>query len=174
MHADVPGLLADLMDIFDDTDVMGPVSGVSFNPEQRMHQPESDPESLRYADYADSFAMLIRRGCPARFDERFELGYFEDVDFCQQLRNAGRKIAIARGIGVDHRGRSNSRSAGTGTQRQAVLEKMHRNSMKSGIRYPRCPSLTTVHRPFFSSLPFRRRLTRTSRSRSYFSAPSDC
>jgi len=104
MHADVPGLLADLMDIFDDTDVMGPVSGVSFNPEQRMHQPESDPESLRYADYADSFAMLIRRGCPARFDERFELGYFEDVDFCQQLRNAGRKIAIARGIGVDHRG----------------------------------------------------------------------
>ena len=50
------------------TDVMGPVSGVSFNPEQRMHQPESDPESLRYADYADSFrhAHTSWLSCPLR------------------------------------------------------------------------------------------------------------
>ena len=104
LTCDAPGKLADLMDIFDDIDVMGPVSGVSLNPDQRMHQPESDPEALRYADYADSFAMLIRRTTAARFDERFETAYFEDVDFCQQIRNRGRRIAVARGIGVDHRG----------------------------------------------------------------------
>ncbi|MCH8523592.1 MAG: glycosyltransferase [Balneolales bacterium] len=108
VNSDAPGQLADLMDIFDDIDVMGPVAGVSLNPEQRMHQPESDAESLRYADYVDSFAMLIRRNAGVRFDERFEAAYFEDVDFCQQIRNRGRKVAIARGIGVDHRGGATS------------------------------------------------------------------
>jgi len=104
VNGDAPGLLADLMDIFDDIDVIAPVSGVSFNPDQRMHQPESDPESLRYSDYVDSFAMLIRRANGLRFDERFETVYFEDVDFCQQVRNRGKRVAIARGIGVDHLG----------------------------------------------------------------------
>lgn len=59
------------------------------------------------APWLISFAMMLRKTAVEEvefFDERYEPGNFEDIDYCVQLRDAGWKCAVADSVFVKHHG----------------------------------------------------------------------
>lgn len=54
-------------------------------------------------------AILLRKSvldATGPFDERFTPAWFEDVDYCQRLRNEGHSLELVPGVVVQHRGSS--------------------------------------------------------------------
>lgn len=147
-NQDIPGKMADLMDVHQEVACMGPVTGVTLNTEQRMHQPEEDAGSLRMVDYIDSFCMMLRRNDGFRFDERFELAYFEDVDLCQVARNAGRSVAVARGLHADHIGGATTAVLGTEPHGKQYWKNVHQFNGKWDS-HPQLPSFGEDTSPIF-------------------------
>lgn len=84
---------------------IGPRTLHTLNPEQiaesSINTNASDGEVVP-AEYLDSFCIMFRKDLDLQFDERYELAYFEDIDFCLQIREKGWKIGIAPDITVDH------------------------------------------------------------------------
>lgn len=87
----------------------------------------SSAASLFSPDWVAGMFMLVRSSCFGHlggFDEGFFL-YYEDVDFCARLRNAGWKLYLIPGIAVVH-------AAGRTSHRNLVYLKWHLHSM---LRY---------------------------------------
>jgi GT2 family glycosyltransferase len=114
LTSDAPGKLADLMDSSSEVALMGPVAAVTMHQEQRLPQPDSNPDALRFSEVLDSFAIMLRRSAQLRFDERYQMAWFEDVDLCTLAWQSGYKVAIARGVLVEHLGGATSTVVGCG------------------------------------------------------------
>src|SRR5699024_6805908 len=56
----------------------------------------------REVEYLDSFLMMIRTGTGIKMDSTYTLAFFDDIDFCYQMRKAGHKVGVAAGISVTH------------------------------------------------------------------------
>lgn len=109
MHNDVfltSNALDEMQEIMDenpDYGAIGPCTRHTLNPEQITDNPTNERNNpLTPADYLDSFCMFFRSDLNLHFDEQYELAYFEDIDFCLQIRDHGWKIGIAPDINVDH------------------------------------------------------------------------
>jgi tetratricopeptide (TPR) repeat protein len=80
---------------------------------------DSDPMVIKKTRYIDSFCMMLRKSTVRRFDERFGLAYFEDLDYCTEDTNQGGVVAIAPGIKVEHQGGATTRAMGRESYSQA-------------------------------------------------------
>jgi GT2 family glycosyltransferase len=59
------------------------------------------------APWLISFVLMLRKSAVEQvefFDERFEPGNYEDIDYCLQLRDAGWKCVVADSVFVQHAG----------------------------------------------------------------------
>lgn len=113
-------LLATL-DLHPHVGILGPVANAAAPlqqidvPYEAVHELEGFAETrwsemkdvVREAPLVVGFAMLVRReviDTIGYLDERFEIGNFEDNDYCLRAQLAGFKTGIADGIAVHHYG----------------------------------------------------------------------
>ncbi|HET6527631.1 MAG TPA: tetratricopeptide repeat protein, partial [Balneolaceae bacterium] len=94
--------LKKVMDAHPEFAVIGPVADNTFNPDQKMGDVKETGDEIMQAEYVDSFCMMIRAEANLKMDERYELAFFEDIDFCFQARVEGYKVGIAPGMRVEH------------------------------------------------------------------------
>jgi len=89
------------------------VLAVSFGPDEKEAQRFAFQLAARNAgkrfetNVITAFRMVVKAGTVkdvGLFDERFGLGYFEDVDYCIRVRKAGYKIVVASDVFVYHIG----------------------------------------------------------------------
>ena len=59
-------------------------------------------ESVVASDRIDSCCFMIRKDLPVRFDEEYQLCYFEMNDFCRQLTESGFDLLVIRDTAVEH------------------------------------------------------------------------
>jgi GT2 family glycosyltransferase/tetratricopeptide (TPR) repeat protein len=130
LNGDAPGKLADLMDLNAEIALMGPVTAVTMHQEQRLPQPDENAEAVRYTEVLDSFALMMRRSARLRFDERYQMAWFEDIDLCNTAWQSGFKVAIARGVLVDHLGGATSTVLGCGHLGRSYWNNMARFNKK--------------------------------------------
>lgn len=64
-------------------------------------EPASD-ESWLGTERVDSCCFMIKKDLPVRFDEEYELCYFEMDDFCRQLTESGFELIVVRDTVVEH------------------------------------------------------------------------
>jgi GT2 family glycosyltransferase len=148
LRSDAPGKLADLMDRNPEAALMGPVTPVTVHQEQRYHQPDENPDVVRYTEVLDSFAIMMRRNMRLRFDERYQMSWFEDVDLCNTAWQNGQKVAIARGVLVDHLGGATSTVLGCGYMGRCYWKNMSRFNEKWGAE-PNLPYFGEGTSPIF-------------------------
>jgi len=101
MEQDVPGLLTSILEQDESIGVVGPVTDNTMNPEQAKH-PIDDVSSITPATYLDSFTLAFRKKDAPEFDTNFNQAWYEDVDFCWQLKKEEKKIRIADGVFIKH------------------------------------------------------------------------
>ncbi len=119
LHNDAPGQLADIMDQHKDITTLGPLTEVTLNDEQRRKSVDSDPSVIKKTRYIDSFCMMFRKSKVRKFDERYGLAYFEDLDYCLEDAKQGGVVAIAPGVKVDHLGGATTNVIGRESYSQA-------------------------------------------------------
>ena len=97
------------------------------NPWTRKYRASDfDYDSCQDVDQPAAACLMVRRGVLERldgFDERFRPAWFEDVDFCRRLRNAGGRIRFVPGARFTHHGGSSLRTLPRGE----FLEYFYRN-----------------------------------------------
>ena len=141
----------------DDWGVIGPMTNCAAGPQQ-INNLYFDTESGIYnyageraAEYGDSvretnrligFCMLIREEALAKvgvLDERFEIGNFEDDDYCKRIRAAGYRLGMAEGCFVFHYG--GRTFAGMGLDGERYNEVLEANRVryeeKWGLKLPK-------------------------------------
>ncbi len=64
-------------------------------------EPATD-ESWISTDRVDSCCFMIKNDLPVRFDEEYELCYFEMDDFCKQVVESDRELIVVRDTVVEH------------------------------------------------------------------------
>ena len=107
MHNDVilqnnaPGLLADILDGNPEIGIVGPMTNLSLNPDQEG-QSDDNPTSVTEVTYLDSFMMAYPKAGTPKMDEAYKLAYFDDLDLCWQIREAGKSVMLAEGVFVEH------------------------------------------------------------------------
>lgn len=101
MEQDVPGQLSTLLEQDETIGVIGPVTGNTMNPEQAKH-PVEDVTSVSPATYLDSFTFCFRKDGAPKFDTSYNQAWYEDVDFCWQMKKQEKKIRIADGVSIRH------------------------------------------------------------------------
>lgn len=124
------GWLEGLLDALDDHESNGLVGPVSNNVsgEQQIAIPYRDMSSmdgfawdcrshrtLTVTDRLVGFCLLFRRQVMDRIgllDEQFEVGCFEDDDFCRRAQLAGFRSVIARNVFVHHYGSATFKGSG--------------------------------------------------------------
>jgi GT2 family glycosyltransferase len=109
---DVPGSLANLMDANRNIEILGPVTNITNNDLQRAKKAHLNKGQLQSAEHLDSFCMMFRKKSGLRFDDRYELAFFDDVDFCNTAQQNGKEMAIAEGVFVEHLGGATTGSLG--------------------------------------------------------------
>lgn len=134
--SDIISAMASLLDKYPDYGVIGPCTQNTLNPEQMLSDVGDTTEELVEAGYLDSFCLMFRRELPVRFDELYQLAYFEDVDFSLQVRDAGLKSGIARRIVVDHDFALTTRELGLETEQSAYWENLSKFNEKWDIHPP--------------------------------------
>ncbi len=82
--------------------VLGPMTNKTLNPDQAVRQEEIPDTDIVQVEYLDSFCMMLRTDTGLKFDEQYELAFFEDIDLCFQARSNGHKVGIAPQIEVEH------------------------------------------------------------------------
>jgi GT2 family glycosyltransferase len=83
------------------------------------------------------FCLLVRRDVLERigpFDERFDMGFFEDDDLCVRAREAGFRLVVAQDVYVHHFGSRTVHALGI-EPRQALMENFRRFKEKWGQEY---------------------------------------
>jgi len=101
------------------------------------HRGEGSPDDGRWdeagpADYVTGAAMAFRRQVLERvglLDEGFRPGYFEDVDFCYRVREAGYEVRYVPGAVVLHHGTT------TLTDRTARALAYHRGRLRLVLKH---------------------------------------
>ncbi len=101
---DAPAMLANLMDANKNIEILGPVTNITNNDMQRAKKAHSNTIQLELTEHLDSFCMMFRKKSGLRFDDRFEMAFFDDVDFCRTALQNGKELAIAEGVFVEHLG----------------------------------------------------------------------
>lgn len=69
---------------------------------QAQSKDPSTDESLLATERVDSCCFLIKKDLPVRFDDEYELCYFEMDDFCKQLTESGFELVVVRDTVVEH------------------------------------------------------------------------
>lgn len=82
--------------------ILAPMADASLNPAQMQHDSQIDGNTIIEGEYSDSFCMVFRKNTPARFDEAYGPAYFEDMDFCWQVRTQGLRIGLVPSLRVKH------------------------------------------------------------------------
>lgn len=116
---DAPGKLADILDIHPEVTTLGPLAEVALNDEQRRKSVDPTATVIKKTRYIDSFCMMFRRSKVRKFDERYGLAYFEDLDYCTTDNNKGGVVAIAMGVKVEHLGGATTNAVGRELYSQA-------------------------------------------------------
>lgn len=64
-------------------------------------EPSSDTPLLA-VERVDSCCFMIKKDLPVRFDEEYQLSYFEMDDFCKQLTESDLELVVVRNTVVEH------------------------------------------------------------------------
>ncbi len=93
--------LAETLKELDDIGLIGPLTDNCMTAQQLGEKPLdiSEPEE---ADYLDSFMMVMRADLGIKFDTRYGLAWFDDIDFCWQVQDKGLKTSILKSAFVRH------------------------------------------------------------------------
>jgi GT2 family glycosyltransferase len=102
LTSDALGKMRMLLDKHPEYGLIGPRTERTLNPQQLEGTTAGNEDEINTADYLDSFCMMFRTDMDIRFDEQYELAYFEDIDYSLQVRDKGWKVGIAPNITVDH------------------------------------------------------------------------
>ncbi len=91
-----------LLDAHPEFGAAAPVTGHTLCIDQAAERANPDrAASLAEVEYLDSFCMMFRHE-NLTFDGTFGAAWFEDIDFCFQLRSKGLKTGIAPGLWARH------------------------------------------------------------------------
>ena len=82
------------------TAVTAPVLNIT-KIQAQSKEPATD-ESWLGTERVDSCCFMIKKDLPVRFDEEYELCYFEMDDFCRQLTESGFELIVVRDTVVEH------------------------------------------------------------------------
>lgn len=69
---------------------------------QAQSKDHSIDKPLLNTQRVDSCCFMIKKDLPVRFDEEFQLCYFEMDDFCRQLTESGFELIVVRDTVVEH------------------------------------------------------------------------
>lgn len=136
IRSDLIAGMAALLDNHPDFGLIGPCTQNTLNPEQSLPIDEEMRDEIIEAEYLDSFCLMFRSDLPARFDERYQLAYFEDVDFSLQVRKLDLKLGIAGNLSVEHDYALTTTELGLETEQAAYWENLYRFNEKWGIHPP--------------------------------------
>ncbi len=105
------------------------------NPWTRAHRmTDWDHASLRDVDQPAGACLMVRRNALEKLgglDERYRPAWFEDVDLCRRIRNAGGRIIFVPGADFVHHGASSLGRLGM----QDFLESFHANRIRYFARH---------------------------------------
>jgi GT2 family glycosyltransferase len=123
LESDVPGAMADLLDEegHHEIGLLAPLTTNTLNPQQEAEESHED-EDLLEVDYVDSFFMMWRADLNLTMDEQYGAAFFEDLDFCLQVQNEGKRIMVAPQLWVDHFGQTISQELGLTTNSRTYWE----------------------------------------------------
>ncbi len=102
LHEDTPAKLIRLLED-SEVDVLAPTAEQAAIEAQQPGKSDAEKEVVE-SSYVESFMMTFRREVPYRFDEIFGPAYFEDFDFCNQVRSNGGRCGVAVNLTVEHNG----------------------------------------------------------------------
>lgn len=137
IDTDVPGKLADLMDVHLEATTLGPLTKVTWCDEQRRKSVDPDEMAIRKNRVIDSFCMMLRKSKALKFDERYGLAHFDDMDYCLEDAKNGGFIAIATGIKVNHLGGSTTSVIG----RESYSRPYWKNASEFETKWDALPQL---------------------------------
>ena len=137
IDTDVPGKLADLMDVHLEVTTLGPLTKVTWCDEQRRKSVDPDEMAIRKNRVIDSFCMMLRKSKALKFDERYGLAHFDDMDYCLEDAKNGGVIAIATGIKVNHLGGSTTSVIG----RESYSRPYWKNASEFETKWDSLPQL---------------------------------
>ncbi len=137
IDTDVPGKLADLMDVHLEVTTLGPLTKVTWCDEQRRKSVDPDEMAIRKNRVIDSFCMMLRKSKALKFDERYGLAHFDDMDYCLEDAKNGGAIAIATGIKVNHLGGSTTSVIG----RESYSRPYWKNASEFETKWDALPQL---------------------------------
>lgn len=137
IDTDVPGKLADLMDVHLEVTTLGPLTKVTWCDEQRRKSVDPDEMAIRKNRVIDSFCMMLRKSKALKFDERYGLAHFDDMDYCLEDAKNGGVIAIATGIKVNHLGGSTTSVIG----RESYSRPYWKNASEFETKWDALPQL---------------------------------
>ena len=84
----------------DSTAVVAPViNRTTFAAQKR--EPAPNENQVR-TDRVDSCCFMIKKDLPVRFDEEYQLCYFEMDDYCKQIAKMGLDVVVTRDTVVEH------------------------------------------------------------------------
>lgn len=84
----------------DKTAITAPVLS-STKIQAQSKEPATD-ESWLETERVDSCCFMFKKDLPVRFDEEYQLCYFEMDDFCRQLTESGYELIVVRDTVVEH------------------------------------------------------------------------
>lgn len=137
IDTDVPGKLADLMDVHLEVTTLGPLTKVTWCDEQRRKSVDPDEMAIRKNRVIDSFCMMLRKSKALKLDERYGLAHFDDMDYCLEDAKNGGVIAIATGIKVNHLGGSTTSVIG----RESYSRPYWKNASEFETKWDALPQL---------------------------------
>ncbi len=94
------------------------------------------------------FCLLLKREVVKRvgeLDEQFELGFYEDDDYCKRIRGAGYRLLIALDVFIHHEGGASFSSLAPGFASQLMIMNRQRYLAKwaEGSWYTKMPSVNS-------------------------------
>lgn len=95
-------LLEQLMDEHPEFALMGPLADNTLNPDQLESNKDVYNSEVADTDYLDSFCMMIRMDAELALDEKYTLGFFDDIDLCFAARKKDYKVGIVPNAKVTH------------------------------------------------------------------------
>lgn len=104
LETDVLHELSQIFELNPDAGAVVPMLSASLVDEQDKEHSKLDfSEEIQEISHCDSVCILLKKENSFRFDEVFGLAYFEDLDFCNQISNAGKKIYLQTSVEVQHK-----------------------------------------------------------------------
>ena len=125
------------MDRHSEVTTLGPLTKVTWCDEQRRKSVDPDETVIRKNRVIDSFCMMLRKSKAHKFDERYGLAHFDDMDYCLEDAKNGGVVAIASGIKVNHLGGSTTSVIG----RESYSRPYWKNASEFETKWDALPQL---------------------------------